>query len=463
MSHAAPITVMAPPRRSAELAWVCSVLFDRWLGLPARIVLHEEQDVIVRAGQGQVVWTDVFLANSDAIWLQPESLPAAPMAMWPLPCRELTERIGESSLAQCCGDGRYEASCHTVRLPIDITGSAFFMLSRYEEAVIGAVKDRFGRIPGATSLAYRSGLSLRPLVDEWVELLWWALQQVAPGLERRPRQASTWVSCDVDTPYSPGVKSLPLLLRQSASLLWKDRSPQLAGQAVLNAAATRLGITRFDAFDTFDWMMACNERAGHKMTFFFLSVHRPKIIDGCYELAEPRIQQLLGKVLKRGHEVGLHGSFRSVDDVHRLSRELEELNAAVSSAGSKRPILGSRQHYLRWKGETAAQLEALGLEFDSTLGHPDIVGFRCGTSHSYPLFDLDARRPLRLLERPLVLMEATVMAPAYMGLGCGQRAWDLMVGMRDRCRRFGGEFSLLWHNSYLRTAGARDLYEALLR
>lgn len=461
---AAAITVVAPPHRAPELAWICGVLFERWLGLPTRIELREGPDVIVQAGQGQVVWTDAFFSQAERNWLQPASMPAAPARLWPLPDPMLRARIGEPNVAQYFGDGRFHSRPGEVRLPVDITGSAFFVLSRYEEAVAGAPRDRFGRAPGATSLAHRSQLAQRPLVDEWLELLWWALQQVAPGLVRRRRQARSWISCDVDAPYSPGTRSTALLLRQTASHLLKDRSLRLAGQAVLNAAATRLGVTRFDAFDTFDWMLDCNERAGHRMSFFFLSVRQPKIIDGCYELAEPRIGALLSKIVQRGHEVGLHGSYHSVDDAELLSRELDSLRAAVRRSGGTEPVVGARQHYLRWHGsETARQLDALGLQYDSTLGFPDTAGFRCGTCHAYPLFDLVQRRGLALIERPLVLMEATVMAPVYMGLGHGEAAWRCMMDLRARCRRFDGEFALLWHNSHLRTPGARALYEAMLQ
>ncbi|HMC17387.1 MAG TPA: hypothetical protein VKI18_17255, partial [Albitalea sp.] len=108
-------------------------------------------------------------------------------------------------------------------------------------------------------------------------------------------------------------------------------------------------------------------------------------------------------------------------------------------------------------------LDALGLAYDSTLGFPDVAGFRCGTCHAYPMFDLVERRALSLLERPLVLMEVTVIAPTYMNLGHGDAAFSLMTGLRDSCRRFGGEFALLWHNSNLADPRAREMYQALIQ
>ena len=92
-----------------------------------------------------------------------------------------------------------------------------------------------------------------------------------------------------------------------------------------------------------------------------------------------------------------------------------------------------------------------------------MAGFRCGTCHPYPLFDLIGRRALGLVERPLVMMEATVLSPTYMDLGYGERALSLMMQLRQTCRHFGGEFSLLWHSSNFGAAYARTMYEALIQ
>lgn len=468
---AAPVLrVLAPAHRQPELAWVCGVLFDRWLGLPAEVRVQPGPDVVVQVLDGgrvaaEVCWTDVFLAAADARWGQPDTLPPVPPPMWPLPDPALAARVGEPSLARLFGDGRFthdlQGDVPRLRLPLDVTGSAFFLLSRYEEDVAGAARDRHGRFPGAASVAHRAGLALRPLVDEWVEALWWALQQVAPGLQRRPRQARTWVSCDVDAPFSgTGLRGL----RQAASALVNDRSLRGAAGALLNTVARPLGVRRFDAYDCFDWMLDANERAGQRLSCFFLALARPAAVDGHYTLGQPAVAALLRSLVARGHEVGLHGSYRSVDDAVLQARERDALRAAVAAAGGDAAeVLGARQHYLRWRGaHSARQVDALGFRYDSTLDFSDVAGFRCGTCHAYPMFDLAARRPLALLQRPLVLMEVTVASPVYLGLGYGDAAAALMHGLRARCRRFGGEFSLLWHNSNLGSPEARALYRSLL-
>ncbi len=120
-------------------------------------------------------------------------------------------------------------------------------------------------------------------------------------------------------------------------------------------------------------------------------------------------------------------------------------------------------HYLRWRWpDTAYAWDLAGLAYDSTLGFAEIAGFRCGTSHEYRAFDPVAKKQLSLRIRPLIVMECSVIAPRYMNLGHGEAAYDCMFQLKDRCRKYGGGFSLLWHNSHLTTDEDRALYEAVI-
>lgn len=459
------LELFVPECRQPERAWVADVVFRQWLGLAVRIVSRPGNEVELRLPQGKrVVWVDHFLAQADACWLEPSSMPDAGPALWEPPDERLARAIGEPQLVQWFGDGHYLRYADGIRLPIDILGSVFFLLSRYEEAVAGACQDQHGRFPGIASVAHRAGFASRPLVDEWVELLWWAMQSLVPTLSRKPRVPQLWVSCDVDAPFSPGDRGLTALLRQCAAHLATERSVKRASMTLVNATVSRFGIRRFDPFDTFEWMLDQNERLGHRVTFFFIAASRPQRIDSLHSIDEPRMVSLIESIVRRGHEIGLHGSYRSASETQLLAAELDRLKGVVSRAGGDVARIGARQHYLRWRPDlTARALDELGIEYDSTLGFADVLGFRCGTSHSFPLFDLPSRRALNLRERPLVLMEATVISRAYLGLGCSLKAHALMHRIREKCLRFGGEFSLLWHNSNFVDDRARELYRSLLQ
>jgi hypothetical protein len=102
------------------------------------------------------------------------------------------------------------------------------------------------------------------------------------------------------------------------------------------------------------------------------------------------------------------------------------------------------------------------MDYDSTLSYADRPGSRCGTCREYSLYDLHQRRPLRLRERPLIVMECSVIAERYLGLGYTDAALDLMLTLKQRALRHGGDFTLLWHNSHLTTAKDRAFYQALV-
>ena len=72
--------------------------------------------------------------------------------------------------------------------------------------------------------------------------------------------------------------------------------------------------------------------------------------DGYYDISSPVIKDLISKILSRGHRVGLHGSYRSFDDLDRLSLEKNNLREELGKKVACFDI-GIRMHYLRWNSE----------------------------------------------------------------------------------------------------------------
>ena len=162
----------------------------------------------------------------------------------------------------------------------------------------------------------------------------------------------------------------------------------------------------------------------------------------------------------RGHEIGLHGSYETFRDPARLKGELERLVHACAQERIEQEAWGARQHFLRWENPTTWRAyEEAGLAYDTTLGYSSRPGFRAGSCHEYPVFDLRARRELRLRERPLVVMDTPTLDRLGLdddGLGA------LIERLRAECRRAGGDFTVLWHNNWLVTRRQRRLFEAAL-
>jgi hypothetical protein len=169
------------------------------------------------------------------------------------------------------------------------------------------------------------------------------------------------------------------------------------------------------------------------------------------------------RIHQRGHEIGLHPSYNTCSHPEIIVSEGQRLQRICAEEGIEQPHWGGRMHYLRWQWPTTAYgWEKAGFSYDSTLSYADRPGFRCGTCHPYSMFDPVAQRPLRLIQRPLIAMECSVISSVYLGLGYGNEALDLFKLLKNRCRAVAGQFTLLWHNNSLASDVDRQLYLKVL-
>lgn len=107
-------------------------------------------------------------------------------------------------------------------------------------------------------------------------------------------------------------------------------------------------------------------------------------------------------------------------------------------------------------------LEDASVAYDSTLGYADRPGFRCGTCFEYRGFNHITQQILNLHIRPLIVMECTIIDSRYMNLGYTDEAMDKMLDLKEKCKKVGGVFTLLWHNSHFTTPKDFELYERII-
>jgi Family of unknown function (DUF7033) len=433
------LLVQAPAAYEAERRYILEVVLGDWLGLPWELRTAERGDVRIAMAQEpdgpSVLVPDVLFATPAEDWLTAASLPAVRTAGG-LPILYGTEHPG---------------------LEVDVFGSAFFMLTRYEELVVEE-RDGYGRFPAAASVATRHGFLATPIVDAYVELLWQALQRTWPRLQRSPHAFEVLLTHDVDDPLATLDHGPADAVRALAGDLARRRDPRLA----LRRARSLLGDRRADPHNTFDFLMDVSERHGLRSAFYFLA-HRDQgpRDDGAYLFEDPWVGALIGRIARRGHEVGLHPSWCTYRDAARTAEELGRLQRVAAAQGVRQNEWGGRQHFLRWANpDTWRNWEAAGLSYDCTLGYSEAVGFRTGTCHPYRVFDLRERRALALRELPFQVMDVTLLSA--MGL-TPDAARAAVLDIAAECRRYGGCLGLLWHNNtLLRTAREQRWYEELI-
>jgi len=464
----ARLLVRYPPSYEPERRYAIDVVLGTILGLEYRAEPHDEAWTEIRLADEtegkRLLVTDGLFTTPGHAWLTPQSMPREPLHRWQVAqdLPEVAELVPNAPVlygtargaAWLVGDER------ELELRLDVFGGAFFMLTRYEELVVPE-RDAHGRFPARASLAWREGLLLRPIVDEYARILLACLRRLWPGLETRARTPRLIVTHDVDWPLVPQ-GGLGATLRAAAADVLRRRAPAVAVNRVRAYRGRRRGDHRFDPHNTFDFLMDACEEQGLRSAFYFIAGHTAGRIDGEYTLDDPWISSLMRRIHDRGHEIGLHASYASHDDPGAIAREFGSLMDAARRLGVEQAEWGGRQHFLRWQAPlTWRAWEAAGLAYDSTVGFADHVGFRSGTCCEHRVFDVEERRTLALRERPLVVMEASLLRKDHMGLDhCS--ALQAALELRSRCEAFGGDFTLLWHNSQLLTAADRRVFLTLI-
>ncbi len=451
---------------SNELIYSLDIIIKVFLGLDYRFEQNQSSliEISNTLDKNKLLINADFFERAELNWLKKESLPELPLKQWEPEKDGIDSKLSKSSIPVIYGKPGFKKKKNKCwYLKLDIFGSAFFMLSRYEEA-IKSDQDVYGRFPASASLAVQEDFLERPIINEYLEIFWNCIKSIWSGLERKKYVFRMTVSCDVDHPYQCGIKGPIRQLKSIVADLVIRKKPLRAIKSLLNYFTTKFGNYSFDYnYQAVNWIMDVNEEVGNKVTFYFISGHSEKIIDGCYSLDELCIRKLMQNIHNRGHNIGLHPSFNTYKDIKQLSKERKNLQRVMDEEGIKQNHLDSRQHFLRWESTvTPKNLEIAGLDYDSTLTYADQAGFRSGVCYQYPLYDLINRKKLKIIEKPLIFMEGTLLDVTYNSIN-NQIEFDQKIeSLLETVKYFNGEFLFLWHNSYFDKSWYKESYRKIL-
>ena len=463
------LLIRHPATYPAERHYIFHVMLGEFLGQTYRTEVHAGADIVISSGHDDtgvhVVMPDILFQTPAEHWLLPSSLPKEPLAQLK------TVRIGQGGpdlpptipviYGRALADGGYVSSGQQgITLGLDLFGSAFFMLSRYEE-VVAPVLDRHDRYPATASLAWRQGFLHRPVVNEYVELLWACLHRINPSLQRPERNGRILLSHDVDWPAVTWGRSMPQVLRAATGDILKRREPLLAARRLHSYRQVLGGNLAKDVGNVHDSFMDLSERHGLRSTFYFIAGHGSGDIDGAYTIDHPWIRGLLRQIHERGHAIGIHPGYYTFRDSELTCAQVDRLRHVCEAEGITQQHWGGRQHFLRWENPTTWQnYESAGLDYDTTLSFADHVGFRCGVCYEFPVFNLRTRNQLRLRERPLMVMDATLFGErAAGGMALEPRgAIETIARLHATCKQYEGDFAMLWHNTWLIQSSLRAAY-----
>jgi len=273
-----------------------------------------------------------------------------------------------------------------------------------------------------------------------MRLLQRALREVAPGCPSEPispvPSVRHFVVCTHDVDFVPlsGWGNARRLAKNAIIATFLYRSPMLGVQQA--GHLLRLAVGGRSPLDQLPSLIHGQIQRGVKASYYFLSYscHRR---DGNYQVDDPRIVDIMRSLDRQGMEVGVHGSYTSLDHGPGLASEF----ARVRELGFRAE--GGRQHWLRFTLERLIPaLEDANALYDSSLGWSEHIGFRGSACFPFPLYDFENERPTPFLEIPMVVMEGSLLAARV-----PEQDWfDTVSEMLAVSRRYGwGGIALLWH------------------
>ena len=334
-----------------------------------------------------------------------------------------------------------------LEIPYDLITPSFLLLSRKEEE--GHTRDAHGRFCYQNSLSKHYDFIHIPLIDEYTMLLRkWIIELLLPGFDIIPRQHQFIPTHDIDLLnrfHSPwqAFKSIvgrDLLLEHS----WKATVESIREYRQWRSDS------RQDPYITAILELARQSEAQHLSSVFFFKAQHSGEPDSTYDIQDPNVRYCIERIQEAGMKVGLHGSYRSYNNPELFAVEKTRLEKIANA-----PITHNRQHYLRFGSDTLPAWQACGITDDYTLCYAEQPGFRCGTCHPYPLYDLANDCATHITEHPLIVMDGSLIDYLHAGI---DESNDIINRLRARCEAVEGDFIILWHN-HLLSRSYRTFYE----
>lgn len=456
------IVINAPKNFKAEREYIFHVMLSVFLGVSYCIKYVDKINYIKIDGEcGNINMADILFAKSVELLYDAERLPRLPLE---LACYNEFSSIDNAPIPVLYGErhssGKYITNDDKgFYLGIDIFGSAFFMLTRMEEYII-TDRDEHDRFPVELSVAYKAGFLERPIINEYVELLWFFLKKIEPSLERKKRQYIVVPTHDIDKPFGMMFDTPLQIARHFAGDIIYRKSPKAVLKRALEVFQLCFATEQYIAkkSETFAFIESESKKHNLKDVFYFMNSQK-SWYDGNYIVDNSHVLDIISRLVSQGYEIGLHPSFDSYMDGEEIKNEVDLMND-VFVKNKLLPLVGARQHYFRWKNpDTWQYYEEAGILFDSTMAYAGHVGFRCGVCYSFPVFNIKTRKQLKLVEQPLIVMDGTLYE--YMGLSHGE-ALPVIKKLADECKKYNGEFVILWHNTMLDSNNEREFYSKML-
>ncbi len=274
-------------------------------------------------------------------------------------------------------------------LPFDIFAASFYLLSRYEE-YLPHVKDDFGRFPASESLAYKESFLRRPVIDIWAFKFFEVLKLKFPEIKTKDRKFESESVISVSHVFNYKNKGFLRSLGGVVNDLTKLKFTRVSDRVKV---LLRL---KQDPYNVFDDLIKFIKFYKAHLTFMFqLSDYN------AYDknINHNRLNYIsIIKFVADYSKVGLRLGYFAVKDQEVLKVEKKRFENIIH--GPLQNVINSKynlmlpMHY--------SSLNELDVPNDYSMGYPESIGFRAGTSTSFLFYDLNMEVTTPLTIHPYV-------------------------------------------------------------
>jgi hypothetical protein len=315
-------------------------------------------------------------------------------------------------------------------LGFDLFAFVFYLLSRYEEYQTDSI-DKHKRFEYENSTVYKLNSINEPILNFWISYFFEKLKEIFSELQASTPSFNFVSSIDIDNAFAYAHKGFN---RNLAGFIKDGFSFKI--NKVKKRLISLIDESK-DPYFTYSKIAGLTQVSETNLKYFVL-IGDYSDFDKNPNFQNKGFRNLI-KTLAKDFEIGVHPSYQSYDEPHKISKEVKRLEDII-----ERKIDSARCHFLRVKfPDTYQAFLHVGIKHDYSMLFPSKCGFKCGLAQPYPWFDLSKNKATELLIHPSSVMEGTLRDYEKLNI---DEALERIRNLINQTKLYGGEFISVWHN-----------------
>lgn len=363
-------------KNSSRLQYICHVIFERFWGVDFEIISSKEN---IKQSQNIINYSNI--AIDKAFQISPHKILFL----------DKFEKIEHKFYLK--DEISYPFATQSGDFPIDPFALTFYFLTLYHDKEVSENIDEHQRVIYDDDI--RKILE-SPIVDLAIKELKVKLLEFGFKFKTKVKSFVFTPTFDIDIAFAHLGKtlsrhflgSMALALKLDFATLWQRFSTWRAKQT--------------DPFNVFGEILNLLDENNLDAYFFALVADKSKFDNN--NLFSSKSYSNLLKNLSEKHEIGLHSSYNTLNNNNLIKTEKKRLEDII-----EKKVKSNRQHFIRFRSpELWNSLEKNGFENDFSVGFYSQWGYRAGTVHTFPAFDLEKNRQLKIDLHPFIFMDGSM-------------------------------------------------------